>query len=55
MTKGLISFFFNTPVLHHSITPMPKISRTSDNLKIILLLVIIPYFFVSVNVPRFAF
>ena len=25
MTKGLMSFFFNTPILHHSSTPRPKI------------------------------
>jgi hypothetical protein len=32
MTKGLMSFFFNTPILHHSSTPRPRLSRTFGNL-----------------------
>jgi hypothetical protein len=41
MTKGLMSFFFNTPVLHHSIIPRPRLSRTFGNFQIAFLLVII--------------
>jgi hypothetical protein len=34
MTKGLMSLFFNTPILHHSITPRPRLSRAFGNFKL---------------------
>ncbi len=34
--------FFNTPILHHSRTPGPKLSKTFGNLIIIFLIVIVP-------------
>jgi len=31
MTKELMSFFPNTPILHHSSTPTPRLSKDFDN------------------------
>ena len=39
MAKGLM-LFFNTPILHHSSTPGPRLSRTFGTLKITFLGVI---------------
>jgi hypothetical protein len=50
MVKGLMSFFFNTPILHHSSTPGPRLSRTFGIPKIIFLLVIVPLLFYDLNV-----
>jgi hypothetical protein len=42
MAKGLMSFFLNTPIFHHSSTPRSRLSRTSGKLEITFLLVIDP-------------
>ena len=41
MVQEVISFF-NTPMLHHSSTPWPRLSQTSGILKIPFLLAIVP-------------
>jgi hypothetical protein len=42
MAKGWMSFFSNTPILHHSSTPEPGLSITFGYQKINSLLVIVP-------------
>ncbi len=39
---GLMSYFINTPSLHHSSTLKPRLSRTFGNFKFSYLLVITP-------------